>query len=112
MPAGKTGWPYPMRITTRLHRWPRSSMSRAAAVLQVERLVHRFLIGEVDLRTHRARDPAKRRWTGLPSFAVVQRPREEVRDQAAKRLAFPPLAAFEIPQNGRVNIDRRSWHDE
>jgi hypothetical protein len=36
---------------------------------------------------------------------------EEVRDEAAKRFACLLLAAFEIPQNVRVNIDRRSWHD-
>ena len=87
-------------------------MSPAAAVLPVERLVHGFLIGEVHLRTHRPRDPTERKWTGLPNFAVMQSRGEEVRDQAAKRLAFPLLAAFEIPQNGRVNIDRRSWYDE
>jgi hypothetical protein len=77
-------------------------MARAAVavLLQVERRVHRFLIGKVHLGMHRRRDPAERRWTGQPKVAVVQSPGEEVRDQAAKRLAFPPLAAFEIPQNG------------
>jgi hypothetical protein len=84
----------------------------ASAVLPVEGLVHRFLIGKVDLRTHRPHDPVKRRWTSLSNFAVVQSLGEEIRDEAAERFAFSLLAAFEIPQNGRVNIDRRSRHDE
>jgi len=77
----------------------------------VEHRVDRVFIGEVDLRTHRPRDPAKRRWTDLLNFALVQRLGEKVRDQAAERFAFALLAAFEIPQNGRIDIDRRSWHD-
>jgi hypothetical protein len=87
-------------------------MCRASTVVPVQHLVHRFLIGEVDPRTHRTRDPAKRRWTDLINFALVQSLGEEVRDEAAKRFAFSLLPTFEIPQNGRVNIDRRSGHDE
>jgi hypothetical protein len=79
--------------------------------MPVERLVHGFLIGEVDLCTHRPSDPAKRPWTGLIRFALVQSLGEEIRDEAAQRFAFLLLASFEIPQNRCVNIDRRSWHD-
>jgi hypothetical protein len=86
-------------------------MCRAPPIPPVEHLVHRFLIGEVDLCTHRPRNPAKRRWTGLSNFALVQSLGKEVRDQAAERFALLLLAAFEIPQNGRINIDRRSGHD-
>jgi hypothetical protein len=87
-------------------------MYPAPAVRPVERLVDGFLIGEVDLRTHRPRDPAKRRPTALANFAVVKSLGKKVRDEAAKRLAFLLLAAFEIPQNRRVDVDRRSGHDE
>ena len=86
-------------------------MSRAPAVLPVEHLVYRFLVGEVDLCTHRPRDPAKRR-TDLINLALMQSLGKEVRDQAAKRFAFPLLAALEIPQNGRVDIDCRPGHDD
>jgi len=86
-------------------------MCRAPSVGPVEDLVDRVLIGEVDLCTHRPCDPPKRRWTDLLNSALVQRLSEEVRDQAAERFAFPLLPAFEIPQDGRIDIDRRSWHD-
>src|SRR4030095_9355491 len=101
-----------MRTTTRLHRWPRSSTCCATAVMRVERFVDRFFIGEVDLRTHRPRDPAKRRWIGLIDLALVKSLGEKVRDEPTKRFAFTLPAAFESPQNRRVNIDRRSRHDD
>lgn len=79
--------------------------------MTVERLVDRFLISQVDLRAHRPRNPAKRRWTVLINVALVQGLREEIRDQAAERFAFLLLSAFEITQDGRVNIDRGARHD-
>jgi hypothetical protein len=55
-------------------------MCRPSAILAIERLVHRFFIGQVNSRPHRPGDPAKRRGTGPINFALVQSLGEEVRD--------------------------------
>src|SRR3989304_1466182 len=87
------------------------SSARSHARPPCKSRVQPLLVVKVDARAHRARYPPEGKAPALRGAPRNERLSKEVRDESPQRLALLPPQALEVPQDGLLDIDRRSRHD-